>query len=172
MKKNELYLRCDSILPEKDHSVQIACCLRSFHCFSAFLAGIAQFPPAPQSSLPFLCPFLPLSTSRKPVLRAECVTCLRSHSIFRRLRRVPGTAPLSSPSPSSTGQEVRGVHQAVSWGGKARGSGCSWTAIEVAPGGGGRLGVPSTRSHTALHTAASLAPAGSVGVDTPPLVCP
>lgn len=126
----------------------------------------------PQSSLPFLCPFLPLSTSRKPVLRAECVTCLRSHSIFRRLRRVPGTAPLSSPSPSSTGQEVRGVHQAVSWGGKARGSGCSWTAIEVAPGGGGRLGVPSTRSHTALHTAASLAPAGSVGVDTPPLVCP
>lgn len=126
----------------------------------------------PPSSLPFLCPFRPCLPPGKPVLHAECVTCLRSHSIFRRLRRVPGTAPLSSLSPSSTGQEVRGVHHAVGWGGKARGSGCSWTAIEVAPGGGGRLGVPSTRSHIALHTAASLAPAGSVGVDTPPLVFP
>lgn len=83
------------------------------------------------SSLPLL-----LSSShlppRKPVLRAESVTCLHTHFISFRgyLELLPPLLPLPPPPC----QEARGRQKAASHGRKTGMSGCSWTAIIVALG--------------------------------------
>lgn len=165
--------------------MQIPCCLCPFHPSLTFLVGALQFLPValPVFSTPSPIPSLSHLPPRKPVLHAESVTCLHTHCISLKGYLELLSPPLPPLLCHAKRHQGAGKKQPAMV--EDRMSGCSWTAIVVAPGdrvqGKLRTFLIRTQGNHKPHSPTQnciLSPptqlrwSGKAGLTTPSLVLP